>query len=190
MSSSSEHEYLENMGRPNWPGPVSLNTFLYPEPDTEVDVFLVVVRGQAPRIGTLTPHDQHWMFQWTIGTTKADTKLPVLRRLQIVQEKNLMGQGDLNHLTNWGAVTVVGEKLSPDDDQVNILLKSMTPEQRKEFETISNGTRVRKPDGNWNCQDWCKTVLETAVESGVLTQPEVDQAVRSADEVEIRPYTH
>ena len=57
-----------------------------------------------------------------------------------------MGQGDLNHLTNWGAVTVVEEKLSP-NDEVNILLKSLTLEQRKEFETISNGTRVRKPDG-------------------------------------------
>jgi hypothetical protein len=188
MSSSSEHEYLENMGRPNWPGPVSLSTFLYPEPDTELDVFLVVVRGQAPRVGTLAPHDQHWMFQWTIGKTKTDS-LPVLRRLQIVQEKNLMGQGDLNHLTNWGAVTVVGEKLVL-HDEVNILLKSMTPEQRREFETVSNGTRVRKPDGNWNCQDWCKTVLETAVERGILSQSEVDRAVRSAEEVEIRPYTH
>jgi hypothetical protein len=74
-----------------------------------------------------------------------------------------MGQGDLNHLTNWGAETVVGEKLSP-DDEVNILLKSMTPDG---FKTISNGTRVRKPGGNWNCQDSCKTVLETAVERGV-----------------------
>jgi len=145
MSSSSEHEYLENMGRPNWPGPVSLNTFLYPEPNAKLDVFLIVVRGQAPRIGTLTPHDQHWKFQWAIGKTKTGSS-PVLRRLEIVQEKNLMGQGDLNHLTNWGAVTVVEEKLSP-NDEVNILLKSLTLEQRKEFETISNGTRVRKPDG-------------------------------------------
>lgn len=84
---------------------------------------------------------------------------------------------------------MVGKKLTL-EDEVNILLKSMTPEERKEFETISNGTRVRKPDGNWNYQDWCKTVLKTAVERSVLTQPEVDRAVRSAEEVEIRSYTY
>ncbi|KAF8961538.1 hypothetical protein BDZ97DRAFT_1828747 [Flammula alnicola] len=187
MASNNKHEYLENMGRPNWPGPVSLNSFIYPEPAEDLEVFLIVIHGQIPRSGTFTSRDQHWMFQWNLGATKTDGSL-VHRRLHIVQERNLMGQGDLNHLTNWGAITVAEGSLTKMYGAY-ILLKKMTPEQRMEFETISNGTRVRKPDGNWNCQDWCKTVLETAVKGGILTQADVDRVVQRAEQVEPRPYT-
>lgn len=39
---------------------------------------------------------------------------------------------------------------------------------RKRLEEIASATPVVVPDGIWNCQDWTLTVLQTAVEEGVL----------------------
>ncbi|PPQ95422.1 hypothetical protein CVT26_008444 [Gymnopilus dilepis] len=178
----TEEEYLENMGRPDWPPPASLISSLYPEPQKDVDVYLVVVRSQVDPSQTIQSRDQHWMFQWNLEkrTSLGD---PVYRRLQIVRERDINGTGKLDHLTNWGAMTVAGET-NATEELVEILLKKMTMKERKEFEAISDATRVRKPDGNWNCQDWCKSVLEASVATGLLTEVEVNHVVMVAESIE------
>lgn len=219
------------MGRPAWPGPISLSEFLYPELAEDLDVFLTVIRGSTPgaaystmtsRTGSTgstegpargTGRDQHWKIHWSRGTSNTDA-LPLVRCLEIVQERNLLGLGDLNHLTNWGAFTAIhwdhninhststlpppppplahnGTATTNTQAQfvvrrgpVPILIKKLSRSQRVELEAIGNRTPVRRSDGEWNCQDWCRMVLEQAVVHGILEQEDVDRAVREAQKVE------
>jgi hypothetical protein len=170
---TTEPEYLENFGRPEWVGPVSL--FKYNDPNETLVVYLTVIRA-TPRLSyTPTSHDQHWMFTWYIGRNSEGQD--VVRVAQIVQE---IGR---DHLTNWGAITVI-ERADIITNGVKLPLAQMTLAQRQAFETISNGMRVRRPDGEWNCQDWCKSVLKSSVENGLVTQEEVDRVLLEAESVE------
>lgn len=93
----------------------------------------------------------------------------------------------MNHLTNWGAITGI-EGMATEEMGVFIPLKIMTLAQRQQFETISNEMPVKEPNGEWNCQDWCKSVLGSAVQTGILTQQEAVSAIAQAERVQPLPY--
>jgi hypothetical protein len=119
------------------------------------------------------------MFTWKIGFNSEGQG--VVRRVHVVQEHGM------NHLTNWGAITGI-EGTDTRELGVVIPLKIMTLAQRQRFETISNGMPVRVPDGEWNCQNWCKSVLDSAVQAGILTQQEAVSAIMRAEHLQPFPY--
>ncbi|KAH6916899.1 kinase-like domain-containing protein [Coprinopsis sp. MPI-PUGE-AT-0042] len=108
-------------------------------------------------------------------TLSADNQL-LWRRMQLQQEAGV------NHLTNWGAKATYGQGFTT-NHSVKIVVKAMSRSERLELETIANTTPVRIPDGRYNCQDWVKTVLSTAVDQGLLTQEDYERIVQEAERV-------
>ncbi|KAF5318675.1 hypothetical protein D9619_010916 [Psilocybe cf. subviscida] len=186
MASDSSDVYLPNFGRPNWPEPLSLDERRYPELDAVVNVYLVVRRTDQKGH---TSRDQHWLIFWDRGSLLDEysgNMVPITRRLQIVREMILQGPdmgGMLPHLTNWGATSNTPTGDTTEERSQRILIKSMSKAQRVQLEAIGDRTRVRVPNGEWNCQDWCKTVLATAVEEGLVDQASYESVVMSAEKV-------
>lgn len=163
---------LDNMGRPDHLGPVSL--WKYPDPDVALAVMLVVIRARPLLTYIPTFRDNHWMITWDIGVTPDGHT--VHRRLHIVQEP------DCDHLTNWGPITsVAGQETERNGIVVNIT--TMTLAQRQALESIANTTPVFKPNGEWNCQNWILAVLEEGVKQGLLTHEEYMEVVVAAQAV-------
>lgn len=175
-------QFLPNFGRPSGrESPVSVFDSQYPEIDELQDVELVVQRPSEGQAQGMSSHDLHWLIQWLRAKVKVedtpDAKTQLLwRRIQVVHEAGV------DHLTNWGAISTYGEGGVVDGSE-HIVIKAMSKSQRIELEAIANATQVRVPDGHWNCQDWVKTVLETAVEWGLLSTEEYEHAVQDAENV-------
>jgi hypothetical protein len=160
----------------------------YPEPDKPLDVDLIVQRPSEDQAQGMSSHDLHWLIQWLRAkvrvedTPDAETQM-LWRRIQIVHEAGV------DHLTNWGAISTYGEGGIVDGSE-RIVIKAMGKKERIELEAIANATQVRVPDGHWNCQDWVKTVLTTAVDRGLLSMEEYERAVQDAESVSpIQPKT-
>ncbi|KAF8950808.1 hypothetical protein BDZ97DRAFT_2023145 [Flammula alnicola] len=89
------------------------------------------------------------------------------------------------HDNHWMIVWEVGEIITgPDATRIpmsrNFRLGMMTFDQRRRLEEIANTTEVLEPNGQWNCQDWILTVLETAQASGIITREQWVGAVSEA----------
>ncbi|KAJ8521933.1 hypothetical protein ONZ45_g1456 [Pleurotus djamor] len=162
--------YLPNFGRPEGRvGPVGL--WKYQEPNTSLPVNLVVVpaRGVRP-----TSRDSHWMFAWDLAQTGSGQIAQ--RRCHLVQEPGF------DHLTSWGAITDA-VNINEKSTKVVISIKNMTLAQRQAFERIANAAGVVKPNGQWNCQDWCKSILTQATAQGLVTAQEAQAALDCAQRV-------
>ncbi|KAH6916900.1 hypothetical protein BKA70DRAFT_1250903 [Coprinopsis sp. MPI-PUGE-AT-0042] len=175
-------QFLPNFGRPKgWESPVSVFDDQYPELDKLQDVDLIVQRPSEDQAQGLSSHDLHWLIQWLRAKVKvedtpdAQTQL-LWRRIQLVHEAGV------DHLTNWGAISTYGEGGIVDGSE-RILIKAMSKSERIELEAIANATQVCVPDGHWNCQDWLKTVLMSAVDRGLLSTEEYERAVRKAESI-------
>ncbi|KAJ8503282.1 hypothetical protein ONZ45_g10999 [Pleurotus djamor] len=171
-------EYLPNLGRPaGMIGPVGLwKPF---DKEGMLDINLFVVRSRTLRTYHPTSRDQHWSITWTLG--KSETGHIAQRRIHIVRE------GQHPHLTNWGPITMAVGKATLEEG-VSILISRIDFEDRKTIEEIAKSTPVRKPDGDWNCQDWLETVLMEAVRRGLLPYDGVQAALRRAREVQPIPF--
>lgn len=186
METDDSADYLPNFGRPDWPGPISLDDWRFPELNQPVDVVLIVRRTD---VKGYTSRDQHWFIQWDRGCFSDNGReVPVTRRVQIVREMILRGPEEergrmLPHLTNWGANTKTPTGLTTAERSHRIIVRSMTKDERVRLEEIANATRVRVPNGRWNCQDWIKTVLMSAVKEGLIDQGEYDKAITQAENV-------
>ena len=177
-------QYVPDFGRPaGQDGPQGMPEFLYPEPHQDVNVELVVCRP-----GGETTRDLHWFIRWRIGTVDLPGHAinDVYRMFQIQREFDFTTGEPLPHLTNWGAITSSGAGDTPETSPV-IVIKAMGREDRKALERIANETPVRVPDGDWNCQNWCKTVLLMGVDMGLLSKAEYDKAISIADSVDPTP---
>ena len=174
-----ESDFLPDMGRPEGRfRPIDVS-WLFPDADRMLCVELVVMRLQADSIYKPTSKDQHWMISWNLGDT-ADGRV-VRRRLHLVREIGA------EHLTNWGAVTT-SSNADIELDGVVLPITHMTLVQRRALEEIGNSTGVRRPDGRWNCQDWCQTVLENAVQKGLIQQLEMERAITEGQATQPRPH--
>lgn len=165
------------MGRPSWPGPVGLDALFHPEPSEDSQVQLIVRPLYKPLFGQIAnARDQHWVFQWTMRV-RPEPEPPIVRKIEIVRERDLLGQGSLDHLTNWGS------RIAPEDDTIGLRidLKMMTRAERQALVNIADTTPVRVPDGDWNCQNWCKTVLTTAVREKIISEAEVARTIDRAE---------
>ncbi|KAL1732455.1 hypothetical protein EV714DRAFT_282565 [Schizophyllum commune] len=102
----------------------------------------------------------HWWLEWPVGTCENHHTTRVndaVRRLQVVQERCH------EHLTNWGGITVIS-----------------TDDLRRALERIAVAEPVMVPDGEWNCQNWAVSVLQKAVDAGLLDRTVADNAVKRA----------
>lgn len=186
METDDSADYLPNFGRPDWLGPISLDDWRFPELNQPVDVVLIVRRTD---VKGNTSREQHWFIQWDRGCfTDNGREVPVTRRVQIVREMILRGSDDergrmLPHLANWGANTKTPTGLTTVERSHRIIIKRMTKEERVRLQEIADSTRVRVPNGRWNCQDWIKTVLMTAVQEALIDQGQYDEAITQAESV-------
>lgn len=148
---------------------------LFADPATPLTVFLAVVH--IPSVLTVDdPRQYHWALCWVVGhtTDRRGRKHTVHRLLQIVQEHGH------DHLTNWGAMTKIGSLDTADVPTVSCPVATLTLEQRRALEVIGEAMPVRVPDGVWNCQDWCISVLEEARKQGLVTEAEIASALEAA----------
>ncbi|KAF9027260.1 hypothetical protein BDZ89DRAFT_1067082 [Hymenopellis radicata] len=153
IAPSNDVEHLPNFGRPpNIHSPPDLS-WIYKDPDEDLDVNLIITRST----GDITePHDHHWKLSWTVAET---SEAPYHRHLDIVQEIGI------NYLTNWGPLTSAKRQGS----EHVICMARMSLRKRQDLEAVAAAEPVRVPDGQWNCQDWLISVLEKAEALGILT---------------------
>lgn len=180
MSSSAIDSYINDFGKPpRAPPPVSLD-HIFHEQEGQVPLILVVfpVTGFTAPLGhAYNTRDQHWMFQWTITNTKG---IEIVRQAQITRERSSITGDWLNHLTNWGSA-IKTEDPTISATAMKIEIQNLTLEQRMEFLKITDNEGVRHPNGQWNCQDWCKSVLAKAVTANILDKEKVSPAIGKAE---------
>lgn len=162
--------YLDNMGKPPGKKPPNQVDHLYKERDEVLAVILFVTRSS---VRPYNPRNNHWIIAWELGMYGTN---PIHRRIAIVQEAGV------DHLTNWGPLTKSASTATV-TKTIGIPLKSMTLEERQKLEEIAVNTPVLIPDGEWNCQNWLMTVLETAEAQGLITNEEWSAAVEEAMKV-------
>ncbi|CAL1713572.1 unnamed protein product [Somion occarium] len=140
MSPVASPEYVPNMGQCDFMIPPCDISFLYPDKEPgDVTVSL-------------------WV--------NVPTSTQAFRHLHITRERDKKGI-PCDHLTNWGPMT---KAVTPDDLTRSRLipLGDIPLAGRQRLEEIASATPIRVPDGAWNNQDWVLTVLETALDEGVL----------------------
>ncbi|PSR76490.1 hypothetical protein PHLCEN_2v8393 [Hermanssonia centrifuga] len=154
--------------------------WLYREPDTVLDVNLMVVRADAG-----SHRLNHWELFWMVRDTPDSEGIRVARRisLEVAKDKN---HRRLNHLTYWGAVT---KQMGPGSRVyfANIFhVGKLTAGKRDQLETIASNTPVMNPNHNntlWNCQDFTRAVLSTALQYGILEHRTVQSALDGASQI-------
>lgn len=121
-------------------------------------------------------------------------KRHVITRCQLVRENVLsedypelgeVGQ-PLPFLTNWGPITTASSGVTYNNPTrfPVFIIKSMSKEERYRLAEIARTTPICAADGEWNCQDWAKTVLETAVQQGLIDQGQYDGVIAKTESVE------
>ncbi|CAL1713573.1 unnamed protein product [Somion occarium] len=140
-------------------------SFLYPDKEPgDVTVSLWVKYVDEP----VEPTARHWAIVWDVPHSphSVPTSTQAFRHLHITRERDKKGI-PCDHLTNWGPMT---KAVTPDDLTRSRLipLGDIPLAGRQRLEEIASATPIRVPDGAWNNQDWVLTVLETALDEGVL----------------------
>ncbi|KAK0432894.1 hypothetical protein EV421DRAFT_1455507 [Armillaria borealis] len=160
---NSEIAYLPDFGRPVGAYQPHDLSFMFPDPDEDVLVVLIITAFQKfrhiSRLSLEAPMDGCCPFQRAIYTVHLD----------IVQEAGV------DHFTNWGPITRTERK-----EEHIIPMAKLSLEKREQLGRIAAKTPVRIPDGTWNCQDWLITVLETAESQNILMHEDWAPAVQSA----------
>jgi hypothetical protein len=160
-------KYLDNMGKPPGKRPPNQVDHLFKERDEELAVVLFVTRST---VRPYNPRNNHWILAWELGTYGIN---PIHRRIGVVQEAGI------DHLTNWGPLTKSASTATV-TKTIGIHVKTMTLDERQKLEEIAGNTQVLRPDGEWNCQNWLITVLETAEAQGLIMNEEWSAAVDEA----------
>lgn len=165
MSPVASTQYVPNMGQCDYMIPPCDISFLYPDKQPHaLPISLWVKYVDEPIPST----SRHWAIVWKVPHSPhgAPTSTQAFRHLHITRERDRKGT-PCTHLTNWGPMT---KAVTPDDLTRSRLIHiaDVDLQGRKRLEEIASATPVVVPDGIWNCQDWTLTVLQTAVEEGVL----------------------
>ncbi|EJD49771.1 hypothetical protein AURDEDRAFT_161322 [Auricularia subglabra TFB-10046 SS5] len=132
MAQESSMTVMENMGRPPGRPPPGNIDHLYPDPDTDLDVSLLVFNNYPELEG------RHWMIGWQVGQLK-DGVHTVWRELQIVQERGFQ------HYTNWGPLTKTLDLASTSPPVALVQICKMSRAQRAQLEQIAETTLHCEP---------------------------------------------
>ena len=59
----------------------------------------------------------------------------------------------------------------------------MDRERRQQLESIANVHPVYVPNGEWNCQDFVKSVLDAAVDAGIIAAQDRDRVLEEGKQL-------
>lgn len=160
---------IPDQGRhPGVPPPVGL---AFPvDPSTNLNIYLAVDIPEPYLARDTATRDFHWSIHWTVGISQNHE---CCRLLSLETYNN-------EHLVYYGAFTKVIEAQTQSRNKA-FPLGFATLKQRKLLEQIASETDVMLPDGDWNCQNWVKSVLATASARGIFDAEVVRRAVSSAE---------
>ncbi|PSR76492.1 hypothetical protein PHLCEN_2v8395 [Hermanssonia centrifuga] len=166
---------LVNQGRVQGDQPPIDMDWLYPDPNTNLVINLMVVPANAG-----DSRLNHWELFWVVRGTPGDSK--ALRKISLEEARDGTHKR-LNHLTYWGAVTKQISSTSRVHTAYKIPVGFINLDSRIRLEEIARETQVMSPYDNgrlWNCQDFTTAVLYKAVECGLFRREAVDAALHSA----------
>lgn len=133
-------------------------------------------RDQVP----LERDEVHWVIAWRVGAVDG---FPLFRLLQVVTERiwahDRQGRPMYRDVfTNWGPRT---KTVTPSTDNHSLWVKigSLNFLQRQQLEAIASNETVQEPNGIWNCQTWVKSVLQKAIQAGLLDAATVTHAINT-----------
>jgi hypothetical protein len=147
-------------------GPPNLD-YIYRDPNKELKIYLMEHVGPKLISIRVANRDRHWMVGWTVNVGVESS------HLRFLNIETFPGRKDY---TYWGPVTAHAR-----DSYKSHYLGTLTLEQRKRLEELSWKVKVYVPNGEWNCQDWIKDLLESAVLEGLFTREQVDTALATVN---------
>ncbi|THH02077.1 hypothetical protein EW026_g711 [Hermanssonia centrifuga] len=164
---------LVNQGRVQGVEPPIDMDWLYPDPNTNLVISLMVVRAHAG-----DSRLNHWELFWEVRG-EGDK---AIRKISLEEARD-KDHNRLNHLTYWGPVTKQISSTSRIHRAHKLPVGFISLASRGQLEAIARETQVMSPNHNgrlWNCQDFTTAVLHKAVQCGILKKETVDAALQTA----------
>ncbi|KAL7283957.1 hypothetical protein PYCCODRAFT_329616 [Trametes coccinea BRFM310] len=165
-----ENTPLPEQGRYGTTGyPPTDMAWCYPDPNANLDVLILVASPMDPN--NFHPRDLHWSLSWEV-------QRGIWRHVNVLEHARDNQPPPNPRLVFWGPMTKMGGGGTLEARKVHLATLSLAA--RKRLEQLAWTVPVMYPNGRWNCQDWLLDLLARMRNEGLITEQQMQNAVRAA----------